>query len=295
MSSSDEKDFDPPHLLSTDSTPLAARPITPFFPLKSSGDEESALISEKNSDNFRILKNKLDSISYLISEDEFSFLSSLTFRYLSSNEVGKEFRDSWIENLLPSVEKYNLNYLETYPLSSSSGNFDLLIIGGNDSRQISRFLKQNEAIISSKPRIILMNNSDPRRRAQALNAGFDDVLDSVRMSVSEALFRLIAICRRYQITKENKLKNDMMLREVNQIVTPDANLSNTELRILKLLLKNFQKVVSYSSLESEASKGYEPISRSNLKVVISKLRKKILRDYLITASGGYGYVIKKIE
>jgi len=118
-----------------------------------------------------------------------------------------------------------------------------------------------------------MNNSDPRRRAQALNAGFDDVLDSVRMSVSEALFRLIAICRRYQITKENKIRNEMRLREVNQIVNPDASLSNTELRILKLLLKNFQKIVPYSSLESEASKGYESISRSNLKVVISKLRK----------------------
>jgi DNA-binding response OmpR family regulator len=226
--------------------------------------------------------------------DEMSDINQIKVRYISSNDQFKSKRDAWVTKLIKNMDYYNFNYYETHSISKMNGDYDVVIIGGNDSSRIGRFIRDNHALIGGHPKIAVMTGSDPRRRAQLLNAGFDDVLDSMRTQADEALFRISSIWRRYDHVNEIKLEQENVQRQISNIIRPNMKPSSAEFRIISELINRSGKIVSYDRLMIVASRGYEKISTNHLKVLISNLRKKLNDDYKITSSHNFGYALVKL-
>lgn len=221
-------------------------------------------------------------------------INIIKIRYLSTSDASRIDRDEWISGVFQYVEKHSLNYFETYSVSSSSGHFDMLIIGADDTSRACRFLKENYSLVKNRPKILLENRSDPKRRARALRSGFDDVFEFARTSKPEAICRLIAIHRRTKLTQETRRQHEKYDEIIAEILIEDAILTDAEYRVIKELIHNNKKILSYERLQVIASRSVELISMANLKVIISRLRKKIKRKFLIKSESGYGYAIKSL-
>lgn len=233
-------------------------------------------------------------VNYKFLKDYESDINLIKIRYLSTKDASKIERDKWISDVFPYAESQCLNYFETYSVSSSSGHFDILIIGADDTSRACRFLKENYYLVKNRPKILLENRSDPKRRARALRSGFDDVFEFARTSKPEAICRLIAIHRRTKLTQETRSQHERYDEIIAEILIEDAILTDAEYRVLKEIIHNNKKIKSYGRLQIIASRDVEPISLANLKVIISRLRRKIKRNFLIKSEAGYGYVIKSL-
>ncbi len=231
----------------------------------------------------------------LVGDEDLVALNNLKFRYLSTNDQYKEARDEWLSALSPNIEYYNLNNQETFALSRINTDYDILVVGGNDAARIAKFMKSSAALIGSHPRLVLMSRSDPRRRAQVLNAGFDDVLDCSRMGTDEALFRIAALWRRHQQVERLRKEKESALMMLSSVKLPDKRLSDAELRILTELIESIGRVISYHRLAEIASRGYEQVTFNHLKVLISNIRRKIDPRYTISSVHSFGYMIISSE
>lgn len=266
------------------------------------GSNNDGMFTQLNSaQNDLILNYSLDTVTTLGIDVNYNFLKDyesdmnlIKIRYLSTKDASKIERDKWISDVFPYAENQCLNYFETYSVSSSSGHFDILIIGADDTSRACRFLKENYSLVKNRPKILLENRSDPKRRARALRSGFDDVFEFARTSKPEAICRLIAIHRRTKLTQETRRQHEKYDEIIAEILIEDAILTDAEYRVIKEIIHNNKKIISYERLQIIASRDVEPISLANLKVIISRLRRKIKRKFLIKSEAGYGYAIKSL-
>ena len=231
----------------------------------------------------------------LVPGKEIADFSQIKIRYLSNNDQYKTTRDVWVSSLFNNIEFYNLNYQETHSISRANSDYDIIIVGGNDSLRTANFLKANADLFGGAPRIVLMCHSDPRRRAQVLNAGFDDVLDCARMSSAECIMRVSALWRRHQLVVQIHAAKADALIALAALTKPEKNLTEAEVRVLTKLSENAGKVISYIKLCDAASKGYQGITLNHLKVLVSGLRKKIAQDWEINSVNSFGYMLSKVK
>jgi DNA-binding response OmpR family regulator len=281
----------------TEETPRAANQI--FFPLSKelSGLDSAEIEIDVKSTIKQPWGRNLSVESepdYWIADESLNLVNGLHFRYLSANDQFKTGRDAWVSKHCNNIEYFNLNFQETHSISRMNGSYHILLVGGNDSSRISKFIKSNEALVGSQPRLAIMNRSDPRRRVQVLNAGFDDVLDCDRTKPAEMYSRIFALWRRHEMVRQVSKKKEEEVRKIWDVALADKKLTAAEQRVLTLLSENVGKVVSYTRLAEIASKDYEKVTFNHLKVIISHIRHKIQWHCTIASANSFGYIMTQV-
>lgn len=214
-------------------------------------------------------------------------------RYLSMNDLHREVRDIWLRGAFGAIEQHPFVDLETRCLSIAEEDYEILIIGGNDPVRTARFLRVNRPILARKVKIALMHGSLAGKRAKALNAGFDDVFDSARMSHEEADARCSAILARYHAAAY-QARADQELADSLERVAHLHLLGKRERQLLTLLTNKLGEPVSHYKLRTELSQGNDEMSYNYLKVLASNLRAKLKSPYVLVPGGQGSYKIASL-
>lgn len=239
------------------------------------------------------LETSLPNIASLSDDRRFMQLRPGQIRYLSMNDLHREARDSWMQSAFETFEHHTFVDLDTRFLSIAEQDYDTLIVGGNDPVRAARFLRINRAILARKVKIALMHGSLASRRAKALNAGFDDVFDSARMSPEEAAARCTAILSRYQAAAQQARVEQELASSLERLAHVHL-LGKRERQLLTLLANRLGEPVSHYKLRTELSQGNEEISYNYLKVLASNLRAKLKAPYVLVPGGQGSYKITNL-
>ncbi|MEO0030942.1 MAG: hypothetical protein RIS94_700 [Pseudomonadota bacterium] len=213
--------------------------------------------------------------------------SELAVRYVSLHDSQRARREDWLATVFDEWDEYPFGEDDANCLSIAFSRYDALVVGGNDTRRISRLIRPRQAILSRKLKICLVSDLHPQRRAQLMLAGFDDVFDITRLHPVEAVARVRAMWRRYEM----RLGSDHAAQaEALQIdaVAHHALLTPRE-RSLLLALLSRQGIVPYIVLRGCISNDHEHVTLTNLKVAISHLRKKLRAGVRIVSHARQGY------
>jgi len=182
---------------------------------------------------------------------------------------------------------------------------DLIILDymmpGKDGLEVLRDIRQNYDL----PVIMLTAKGDDTDRIVGLEMGADDYLPKP-FNPRELLARIKAILRRQSRGRMAKSENsdlivevdDLILNKTTQTVTVkgrDVALSTTEFKILNVLMKNPNRVLSRDQIMNMArGKDFMAFDRS-VDIHISKLRSKIETDHSspkrIKTIWGTGYML----
>jgi DNA-binding response OmpR family regulator len=214
-------------------------------------------------------------------------------RYLSMNDLHRDARDSWLLGAFGSFEQHTFVDLETRFLSIAEHDYETLIIGGNDPVRAARFLRINRPILARKVKIALMHGSLAGKRAKALNAGFDDVFDSARMSAEEAMARNSVMLARYEAAAHQARAEQELASSLDRVAHVHL-LGKRERQLLALLASRLGEPVSHYKLRTELSHGNDELSYNYLKVLASNLRAKLKPPYALVPGGQGSYKIKSL-
>jgi len=208
-------------------------------------------------------------------------------------------RAAWANAIFPDAETYSLTDFAKAISPARTTAFDVLIMGGNDMVRIASVLRAHDVLLLKVIKIALGSDLSPRRRAQALTAGFDDVFDSAKMQPEEAVARLRAIHRRYALNgaRPHEEQNEALVHRqqlanqasVVDCVAPGMRLSRQEHELLCLLVSKRGNTVRYQALQNNMRTYFEPPSFEHLKVSICTLRKKLRSEVKIIATAKQGY------
>ncbi len=219
-------------------------------------------------------------------------LADIHIRYLCLNDASRYERDSWLHKTFTDYSEYNYSEGDTSFLSAASQDYDVLIVGGNDSRRIARLVRTNEAILRNRLKISLVSGSNAQRRSQLLLAGFDDVFDIDKIAPPEAIARVAAMWQRYELKFAQEKSRKAEREKLNEISYLDR-LTPRERAVLEALAEARGTFSSYKSLRQAASNYYEDITFDNLKVIICNLRKKLRPGVQIVARPLQGYELTR--
>jgi len=229
-----------------------------------------------------------------ISDDRHSMQSEPSqIRYLSMNDLHRDTRDAWLQRAFASLEQHTFVDLETRFLSIAEQDYETLIIGGNDPVRAARFLRTNRPILARKVKIALMHGSLASKRAKAINAGFDDVFDSARMSPEEAVARCAAILSRYQAAAHQARAEQELASSLERVAHLQL-LGKRERQLLTLLVNRLDEPVSHYKLRAELGHGGDEMSYNYLKVLASNLRAKLKPPYVLVPGGQGSYKITSL-
>lgn len=209
-------------------------------------------------------------------------------RYINMNDASSQIRDVWIERCLNKYETLDFGKKADIILSSARSEYDIILMGGEDARRMSDFMKSNIDLISMKPKIAICANSSPARRAKIIMSGFDDVMDTQRTQPVEFIARMFAIWRRYQSQRDLLRQEGDFRRLLNQVAPADI-LPTKQLLVLTCLLQSPGFCASYNALQLAASSDHIPVSLENLKVIISNLRKFLRSGFSIISDRQSSY------
>lgn len=152
---------------------------------------------------------------------------------------------------------------------------------------------------STVPVIIVTVRSDDEDMLKGLEAGADDYIIKP-FNYMTLLARIKAILRRIEITPfmgahNNKVNARLTIDFVNQKVKVDnrlVKLTPSEYRLLALLVKNKDQIVSYNSIMKEVWEKDFSGNTENIRIYIRRIR-KILQDIppnMIVNKHGHGYM-----
>ena len=212
-------------------------------------------------------------------------------RYLSFNDPSKGLRDAWMTMTFGSCDSHGFIEGATNHLSVANSDFDALVVGGNDVRRMARIVRGGDAILNRRVKIALVGGGNAQRRAQLITAGFDDVFDAEKMHPAEAVARIGAIWRRYQMRFAQERAADQQETQLARICNPHV-LTRRERRLLLLLLGARDHFASYGSLRREISEYHEEISVEYLKVIVCLVRRKLAAGVRIVSVPLKGYQLE---
>jgi DNA-binding response OmpR family regulator len=158
--------------------------------------------------------------------------------------------------------------------------------------EVARRLRHRE---QDTPVLMLTARDSVPDIINGLNAGADDYLTKP-FSFLELLARIRALARRRDIRRKNVLELEDLVLDVVSLRAfrkgQEIHLSNTEYRLLELLVRNTGRVVSRPEiLTSIWGRGRE-VSENTLDAFVRLLRKKMDQGYesrLIHTHRGFGY------
>lgn len=239
------------------------------------------------------LEASLPTLASVSDDRPFMQLAPCHIRYLTMNDLHRDIRDAWLRSAFDLVEQHTFVDLETRFLSIAEEDYETLIIGGNDPVRAARFLRINRPILARKVKIALMHGSLASKRAKALNAGFDDVFDSARMSPEEAAARCAAILSRYRAAASQARAEQELVSSLERIAHLHL-LGKRERQLLTLLANRLGDPVSHYKLRTELSQGNDELSYNYLKVLASNLRAKLKAPYVLVPGGQGSYKITSL-
>lgn len=214
-------------------------------------------------------------------------------RYLSMNDLHRDARDAWMRATFGTFQHHIFVDLETGFLSVAENDYETLIIGGNDPVRAAKFLRINRAILNRKVKIALMHGGLAAKRAKVLNAGFDDVFDSARMSSEEAAMRCAAIAARYKAATHQARAEQELASALERVAHLEL-LGKRERQLLTLLTSRLGEPVSHFKLRTELSHNTDELSYNYLKVLASNLRAKLKSPYVLVPGGRGSYRITSL-
>jgi len=203
-------------------------------------------------------------------------------RYLSSNDSFNIDRSEFLEKIFVEIPTRPFSDDESYFLSRSQGDYEILLIGGIDPLRMSRFLRANKPILNRVAKIAVVRNSSPPRRARLLNCGFDEVIDTVKTPLPEARARIIAVMNRNLSIRAVERSVQEEIDAMAHICTP-ANLTPREFDLMRILSRNLGQTISVNAMCREIDPRDPASFKRSLKVNISNLRKKLRPGYRIEA------------
>ncbi len=153
------------------------------------------------------------------------------------------------------------------------------------------FLKKLRAAEDATPVIILTARDQVSDRIAGLNAGADDYLVKP-FDLSELSARVAAVARRYRgnpnpLLRLRDLEVDLRDRRVSRNGQP-VDLTAREWALLEGFLQRPGMLLSRAQLEDRLYEFSAEIESNTIEVYISRLRKKLGRDAIVTVRGmGY--------
>lgn len=84
----------------------------------------------------------------------------------------------WVQLSFPNSSQSIISESYIADFGHTRGEFDLVVVMGNDPRRLRQLMRLYRPLLSSRPKIAVMQSSNPRDRAMLLNCGFDDVFDT---------------------------------------------------------------------------------------------------------------------
>lgn len=212
-------------------------------------------------------------------------------RYISFNDPSKALRDAWMTLTFGEHETHVFVDGATSHFSVANSDFDALVVGGNDVRRMGRIVRSGGAILNRRVKIALVAAGNAQRRAQLIAAGFDDVFDAKKMHPAEAVARIAAIWRRYQMRFAQERAVDEQETQLARICN-SLVLTRRERRLLLLLLGAKDHFASYVGLRHEISEYHEEISIEYLKVIVCLVRRKLSPGVRIISVPLKGYQLQ---
>ncbi|GGK86140.1 DNA-binding response regulator [Salinibacterium xinjiangense] len=152
---------------------------------------------------------------------------------------------------------------------------------------------------SSVPVLVVSGRSDSWDKVEALDAGADDYVTKP-FSADELLARIRALSRRTPAATDDPVVNfgdvtvDLAARVVTRSGTP-VRLTPTEWRLLEVLLRNHDRLVTRETLLTEVWGPQYTTDTGYLRLYLAQLRKKLEPEphaprYLLTEAGmGYRF------
>jgi len=155
---------------------------------------------------------------------------------------------------------------------------------------LSLIQRMREAAIGV-PVLMLTANVGVSSKVTGLDAGADDYLTKP-FELDELLARIRALGRRKTVKADNRLTCGSLVLDPdrNLIIRDDREvmLSSSECRVLKLLMVNRGRYVSKGRLEDYLTGWGEAVTPNAIEAHISRLRKRVGRDTIVTLRGvGY--------
>lgn len=214
-------------------------------------------------------------------------LAFCTVKYLYLNDTFAKFRETFVNDAFErsTVVKYRLQF-DSLPRTFERA--DIVVVGGNDFDRLASFIRVNQPILRHVPAIALGQTLAPRRRADLLNLGYDDVLNIKSCSPEEFGARAFSIFERYRIT-EAKYYNEGIVDPVIRKVCDYENLTFAQKKIVRAFIESPGKFCTYDKLSRVASRDYADLSPGHVRVLIHSIRQHLAPGYEISSVYGEGY------
>ncbi len=194
-------------------------------------------------------------------------------------------------------EGYVAEWLQSAEMAKNAlldSDFDLAILDwmlpGKSGVDLLKDMRQKQETL---PVLMLTANIGTHAKVTGLDAGADDYLTKP-FDLDELMARLRALLRRRTVRPNQRICHGQLTLDPDcSELTIGAStfvLSSTELKILQLLLENVGRYVSKPRLEEYVSGWDTPITLNAVEAQISRLRKRIGQDRILTLRG-VGYKI----
>lgn len=218
---------------------------------------------------------------------------TLRIRYIEMQDAEAEDRRQWLDKALMH---YSVNDFNTRPdilMSTAKMDYDVIIFGGEDYRRIADFMKEQLPMMVNKIKICICAKSDPKRRAKLINLGFDDVVDVRRTHPAEFIVRIFSFWKRYQNNASLRQQDNDLEKRILQVLF--TNRIPPRLRsTIEHILNSPRNTATYNSLCIAVAPDSNPITKENLKVIISQLRKFLRPGYRILSDGHSSYTLSRL-
>ena len=185
---------------------------------------------------------------------------------------------------------------------SEARSFDVILLDLMLPRmsglEVARLLRRREL---ETPVLMLTARDALDDVVKGLDAGADDYLTKP-FSFEELLARIRALVRRNQFRRKNVLEYGGLALDVTSLRTfrdgREIHLSQTEFRILELLVKNAGRVVSRHEILSTVWGQGRAVHENTLDAFVRLLRRRVDQDSqfkLIETHRGFGYSVAAVN
>lgn len=184
--------------------------------------------------------------------------------------------------------------IEDARLALAAAPYQLVLLDLNlpDGKGLD-LLREMRKANNRTPVIIVTAQDQIAVRIEGLNSGADDYLVKP-FDLSEMSARLAAVARRYAANPVPEIEIGKVTvdlgRKIVTVGDEPANLTAREWAVLERLLQRRGAIVSKSEIEDSLYAFGAEVESNAVEVYVSRLRKKLGRDFIKT-SRGLGYVV----
>jgi DNA-binding response OmpR family regulator len=164
--------------------------------------------------------------------------------------------------------------------------------------EVARQLRRRE---QETPVLMLTARDSLADVVSGLDAGADDYLTKP-FSFLELLARIRALARRGEFRRKSVLETGDLVLDVSTLRTfragQEIHLSQTEFRLLELLVRNADRVVPRSEILTKVWGSGREVTENTLDAFVRLLRRKVDQDAaasLIQTHRGFGYSINPVK